>query len=590
MRLADPTSAILSVDESFSRFTKLARLALDVPTAHVVLAGDEPALADAPAFAAVPVVSADGEVLGAFFVADEREREWTASELELLDTLAAAVSARLQLLTSAERNERLAEDKQAILESSLDCILVMDHEGIVREWNPAAERTFGWTREEAVGQRLGDLIVPAELRSRHEEGLRRAATTGESRILGQRLRLPALRRDGTTFHAELAITKVDRAGHALFTGTIRDISDIVRGEEELRAAERQYRAVVEQVPLATYRNVVGPRPATIYISPQIERLLGYPVEEWLGGDNAFYEALVHPDDLARVTAECEAAHAAGQPFQCEYRMRHRDGAVVWVLDQTSIVHDDDGAPLYAQGFLLDITERKQLEEQLRQGQKMEAIGKLAGGIAHDFNNMLTAIGGYTELLAASFDGEDPRAADVEQIRKASDHAAALTRQLLAFSRKQVLLPQRLDVNLVVRDLEQMLLRTIGADVRVETALDETLAPVEVDPDQLARVVMNLALNARDAMPDGGDLTIATATVERDGRPFVAVELTDSGAGMNDETRVRIFEPFFTTKEQGKGTGLGLATAYGVVEQSGGTIEVESAPGLGSTFRILLPAA
>jgi len=221
---------------------------------------------------------------------------------------------------------------------------------------------------------------------------------------------------------------------------------------------------------------------------------------------------------------------------------------------------------------------------------MEAIGQLAGGIAHDFNNMLTAISGYAELLAMSFDEDDPRADDVDQVRKATAHAAALTRQLLTFSRKQVLLPQRLDVNDVVRDLEPMLARTIGAEVELRTSLTEGPAFVETDPDQLAQIVLNMAINGRDAMPNGGVLTISTNTVDSDAGRFVTVEVADTGTGMDDETRTRAFEPFFTTKDTGKGTGLGLAIAYGVVSQSGGRIEIDTLLGEGSTFRVLLPAA
>ena len=261
-----------------------------------------------------------------------------------------------------------------------------------------------------------------------------------------------------------------------------------------------------------------------------------------------------------------------------------------MLDQTIPMRDELGTIVCHQGFLLDITEQKQLEEQLRQSQKMEAIGQLAGGIAHDFNNMLTAISGYAELLAYSFDEGDSRADDVDQIRKAAAHAAALTRQLLTFSRKQVLLPQRLDVNDVVRDLETMLARTIGAEVELRTSLADGLAFVETDPDQLAQVVLNMAINGRDAMPDGGILTISTSLVDSETGAFVAVEVADTGTGMDEETRTRVFEPFFTTKDTGKGTGLGLATAYGVVSQSGGRIEIDTALGEGSTFRVLLPAA
>jgi two-component system, cell cycle sensor histidine kinase and response regulator CckA len=474
---------------------------------------------------------------------------------------------------------------QGIIEAALDCIIAMDELGIVREFNPAAVRTFGYSREEAVGRRLAELIVPPDLREAHEQGFRRYLTTGEATVLGRRIELTAMRADGTLFPVELTISRMQGdEGRVSFVGFIRDLS-------ELRAAELHYRTAIENLPLAAYRNAATGHPATLYVSPQIEDMLGYPAEAWLGEDNDFYGSVVHPDDLERANAECVAAREAGVPFRAEYRMLHRNGEIVWVLDQSTIVRDETGTPLFAQGFLLDITERKRLEEQLQQSQKMDAIGQLAGGIAHDFNNMLTAISGYADLLALSFDGEDdPRAEDVEQIRKAAAHAAGLTRQLLAFGRKQVLQAERLDVNDVVRGLEQMLVRTIGGEVELETSLGEGLAPVETDPDQLVQVILNIALNGRDAMPEGGRLRLATGTLECDGDRFVSVEVTDTGTGMDEHVRSRLFEPFFTTKAKGRGTGLGLATAYGVVSQSGGRIEVESAPGEGSTFRVLLPAA
>ena len=359
--------------------------------------------------------------------------------------------------------------------------------------------------------------------------------------------------------------------------------------ESLRAADLRYRSLIENIPLVTYMNSVEEPFTSLYMSPQVESLLGYTPEEW-AAKPGFAHDCIHPDDRQRVMALAHDARMQGIPTRSEFRFIARDGRVVWVLDQTISVRDAAGETLCRQGFLLDITEHKQLEEQLRQSQKMDAVGQLAGGIAHDFNNMLTAITGYSELLAYSFDEGDPRAEDVDQIRKAAAHAAALTRQLLSFSRKQVLLPQRLDVNDVVRGLESMLARTLGAEVELTTSLAETLAPVETDPDQLTQVVLNVALNGRDAMPAGGCLTITTSDVELDRRPFVCVEVTDTGTGMDEETRGRVFEPFFTTKETGKGTGLGLATAYGFVSQSGGKIEIESALGQGSTFRVLLPAA
>jgi len=546
-------------------------------------------------FAGIPLHDDDGRPLGALCVVDAGPRAWTNDEEELLSEIAAAVMTRLGLRTAVELAREAAEERQAVLASSLDCILVMDDKGFIREWNPAAEVTFGWTREEAIGCRLGDLIVPEELRQRHDEGLARAASTGESRIIGQRLRLPALRKDGSTFTSELAITKLERGGRAFFTGTIRDLTEIVRAEDEKAAAETRYRGLVEQLPMMTYVTSCENPPATLYVSPQAEQLIGYSVEEWLEGGGAFIDALVHPDDLEAFLEERVRSRTTGAAFSLSYRLLARDRRVVWVLDESDEVVDPDGKPLFCQGFLVDITERKQLEEQLRQSQKMEAIGQLAGGIAHDFNNMLTAISGYAELLGYSFDAGDPRLEDIAELKRAAAHAASLTRQLLAFSRKELLLAKRLDPNAIVHELETMLRRTIGEQIELMIELEPELAAVEADPDQLAQVILNMALNARDAMPTGGRLTISTANVDvgpdlPDGAQRVAIRVADTGTGMDEETCGRIFEPFFTTKEPGKGTGLGLATAYGVVSQSGGTIEVESVPGQGSTFCVLLPRA
>jgi signal transduction histidine kinase/CheY-like chemotaxis protein len=234
----------------------------------------------------------------------------------------------------------------------------------------------------------------------------------------------------------------------------------------------------------------------------------------------------------------------------------------------------------------NVTEARRIEAQLRQAQKMEAVGRLAGGIAHDFNNLLTAISGYSEFL---IEGQtDPRQRRyAEEIKRASTRAAALTGQLLAFSRRQVLQPRVLDLNAVVGDMDMMLRRLIGEDVELVTMLDPALAPVLADPTQVEQVIVNLAVNARDAMPHGGSVTIETVNLETDAGRFVELRLTDTGIGMTDEERRQLFDPFFTTKDGG--TGLGLATVYGIVEQSGGTIEVDSAPGLGSSFRILFPA-
>jgi PAS domain S-box-containing protein len=477
----------------------------------------------------------------------------------------------------------------ALLDVAFDAVVGMDQHGVVVEFNPAAEQMFGYTRDEALGQPLADLIVPPDLRQAHVDGFRRHLATGEATVLGKRVRLPALRADGSTFPVELAIARVEHE-EPLFVGFIRDLSASLTAEAELKSAETRYRSLVEQLPLVTYINSPSERPATIYISPQVQELLGYPVERWLGADNAFYESVVYEDDRERVAAEFARARGTGEPFRSEYRLVHADGQPVWVHDQTSRVFADDGTPLFSQGFLLDITERKQLEERLHQAQKLEALGQLVGGIAHDFNNMLSTISGFAELIGMSFEPGDERSDDVAELKRAVDHASALTRQLLAFSRKQDLLPQRLVPNEVVSELGAILQRTLGGDITLSCVLEPELGTVEVDRDQLAQVILNLALNARDAMPDGGHLMIATRNVEEESGPHITIEIADTGCGMSEDIRRRIFEPFFTTKPVGVGTGLGLATAYGIVRQSGGVIDVASEPGVGSVFRVLLPQA
>src|SRR6266568_2112843 len=369
--------------------------------------------------------------------------------------------------------------------------------------------------------------------------------------------------------------------------------DQARAQEQLRQSEERFRTLIEGV-----RDVIfslGPDGTIASLNPAFETTLGWPREEWLGKP---LEQLVHPDDVP-LALELLGGVIRSEPHGVRLlRVRTRKGDYR-VGEFSATPQFRDGKLVGVFGIARDVTERMSLEQQLRQAQKMEAVGRLAGGVAHDFNNILTAITGYADLLLEDLGAADARREDVAEIRKAADRAAGLTRQLLAFSRQQVMQAKVIDLNSLVSETENMLGRLLGEDVELATRLASDLAPVRADPGQIEQVIMNLAVNARDAMPQGGKLTIETANVDLDASyahehfpvrpgPYVMLAVGDTGTGMDDATQAHLFEPFFTTKEKGKGTGLGLATVYGIVKQSGGFIWVYSERGVGTTFKMYLP--
>jgi len=363
-----------------------------------------------------------------------------------------------------------------------------------------------------------------------------------------------------------------------------------RVEQQLRQSEERFRPLAETDLLIPWEADAATWVFT-YVGPQAVEILGYPVEEWYRP--GFWENHLHPEDREWAVKFCQEASQTRSSYEFEYRMIAAGGRTVWVHDLVAVIAGPEGNGKLC-GFLVDISRRREaeearnrLEQELRQSQKMDLVGRLAGGVAHDFNNLLTAISGYSELLLERFRPRSPYRKEVEEIRKACERAASLTRQLLAFSRKQVLAPKVLDLNAVLAGMEQMLRRLIGEDIELRSFPRASPALVEADPGQLEQVILNLAVNAREAMPRGGQLTLETANVSS-GEAGVLLAVTDTGAGMSESTRAQIFEPFFTTKELG--TGLGLSTVYGIVVQSGGRIEVSSAPGEGTTFHIYLPLA
>jgi PAS domain S-box-containing protein len=376
------------------------------------------------------------------------------------------------------------------------------------------------------------------------------------------------------------------------------VDTLQKREVELHAAEERYRSMVEAIPALVYAVRPDAAFSTTYISPYVETLLGVTPREWIN-DLESWTHRIHPEDRERVLTEWRRRVSDRGPSACEYRMTATDGRVLWVRDTRTPARDSEGRVRDIRGFLVDITEQRRVEDQLRQSQKLEAIGRLAGGITHDFNNVLTIITGYSDLLLNRIPADSNLREAVSEINSAGYRAAALTRQLLSFSRKQECQPALIDLNAVATDLEFMLRRLIGEDVELHIAPNATLATVCADRGQIEQVLVNLAANARDAMPAGGLLTIETQNLELDGtfsrlhagvRPgsYVLLAVTDTGAGMDETTKSHLFEPFFTTKERGRGTGLGLSIVYGIVKQAGGHIWVYSEPGRGSCFKIYIP--
>jgi PAS domain S-box-containing protein len=499
----------------------------------------------------------------------------------------------------AEAEARLLANERrfrALIENCADAVALFDRHGMVQYASPAASRMLGYELESSVGENAFAIIHPADRHHAAEQFTNLVERSGSQFTI----ELRAQHQDGSWHWFEA--TAVNSLADPTIAGIVVNFHDVTsrkQAEAARQASEERYRIISELVSDYAFAYRVNPDGSSLleWVTDAFTRITGYTAAELRAAEQS--AVLVHPDDQP-IVEQRRRQLRAGQSVVNEYRVIAKDGRILWLRQYDRPIWDaEEQRVVCGYGAVQDITQIKQLEQQLNQAQKMEAIGRLAGGIAHDFNNLLTVILGNAQLsLEAPADVETLQQ-NAEQIQEAAQRAAGLTRQLLAFSRQQVLEPRLLNLTTLVENTGQLLRRLIGEDVELVMQLSPEIWQVKADAGHIEQVIMNLAVNARDAMPMGGTLTITTANAVLHDREvhsdlgvecgsYVAMTIQDTGVGMDEAIRARIFEPFFTTKAPGKGTGLGLATVHGIVMQSGGSIQVESAPGEGSIFTIYLP--
>jgi PAS domain S-box-containing protein len=461
--------------------------------------------------------------------------------------------------------------------------------------------SFFLRRDEVMGRELEDLVRAEGLVRRAREVMQSGSAQHDLPFEFQVLHRQETRRVRVT----ITSIRIEEQEEARLLLIVEDLSEEERLQAARKESEQRFQDLVQGLDAIVWEADASTLRFS-FVSQRAQTVFGFPTDRWLDEPD-FFSKRIHPEDRVKVMSKCRAALARGEDHELEYRALTATGEIVWLRDIVHVVPDAPGNAGQLRGLTVDLTELKRADEalrasedQLRQAQKMDAVGKLAGGIAHDFNNLLMVIRGDGDLILRRLPPNHPLRKNAEGVREAADQAATLTRQLLAFSRKQVLAPKVLDLNSIVAGMQTMLQRLIGETINLVTVPESALGSVKADPGQIEQVIMNLAVNARDAMPDGGRLIIRTANV-RAGQapplpgaasppagPHVLLEVSDGGTGMDANTLAHLFEPFFTTKEPGKGTGLGLSTVYGIVEQSGGSVTVETELGRGTTFRIYLP--
>jgi PAS domain S-box-containing protein len=495
---------------------------------------------------------------------------------------------------ATEAQLKATEDRYGhLFDSAADIIFEADAEGYFRFVNPQTLKVFGFDADEVVGRRFTE-FVRADYRPQILQHYYKQTSEGQATSY---VEFPAVTKAGReVWLGQNAWVITDAAGKLVgMQAVARDITERRRAEEALRTAEAKYRALVEQSLMGVF---IMQNERLVYVNPKAADMLGYTQQEMI--DFKAPDRLVHEQDRALVVDQVSRLDPGRVPsVQLAVRGIRKDGEIIQVEAFCSVTEIGNQRAILA--TVHDISDRVKLEEQLRQAQKMEAVGRLAGGIAHDFNNLLTAIRGNAELMSHRVKNDPAMAAEVDEILHAADRAASLTRQLLAFSRKQVLQPIALDMNEIVGAVARMARRLIGTEVQLRLELGQSVSQIVADPAQVEQVLLNLIVNARDAMPAGGTIVVRTCNARLDGDApqvvqagiapgaFVLLSVSDDGIGMDQATQARIFEPFFTTKETGRGTGLGLSTVYGIIRQTGGAITVESERGKGACFRVYLPA-
>ncbi|MBZ5629844.1 MAG: PAS domain S-box protein [Acidobacteriia bacterium] len=489
-------------------------------------------------------------------------------------------------------------DFGAFVDAIPDAVAIVDERGRIVLVNKQTEKLFGYAATELTGQPI-EILIPERFRQNHPHHRKSFEQNPRARPMGTGLDLFGLRKNHSEFPVEISLSPLKTRTNVMAIAAIRDVTERKEREEALwklnrrLEAEKAYRSLVEHAPYGIYRSGIEDD-NFLAVNPALMQMLGYEHEHELlclsiGSD-------VYRDPADRVAhLELTRKHRHFQGLEVEWK--RKDGSPLFVRLSGRRGSEESG-PEYLDVVAEDVTQRRKLEEQFQKAQRLEAIARLAGGVAHDFNNLLGVITGYAYMLLSDVPG-GPIRDKVDGILQATGSAATLTRDLLAVSRSQVLQPTVLDLNVVVKDTEKILLRVISEDIRLRHQLEPQLGRVKLDRTQIEQVLLNLVINARDAMPAGGEIRIQTANAHLDesysnahagvqAGDYVVLEVVDSGKGMDRATQARVFEPFFTTKSPDKGTGLGLASVYGIVHQSGGHIWLYSEPGIGTTFKIYFP--